>query len=155
MGAAASNASLLRGLGLAMSPSSSSAKQESTGSQWNGHGKADCNPVVSGLGLGLPSEGGPALTGMMMGPSSLFMNKPTTLDLLGLGMAPGGASSGGLSALLTSIGGGGMEIAAAGSPFGAGVAADATAEPASDRKHIGPAGSPVERGSFPCMFHDG
>ncbi|XP_010664668.1 zinc finger protein GAI-ASSOCIATED FACTOR 1 isoform X2 [Vitis vinifera] len=136
MGAAASNASLLRGLGLAMSPSSS-AQQDSSTTQWSGHVKADSNPVGAGLGLGLPSEGGPALTGLMMSPSSLFVNKPTTLDLLGLGMVPGGASTAGLSALLTSISGGGLDIAAAGSPFGG--AAAATAEAAPDRKPNGPA----------------
>lgn len=119
-----------------MSPSSS-AQQDSSTTQWSGHVKADSNPVGAGLGLGLPSEGGPALTGLMMGPSSLFVNKPTTLDLLGLGMVPGGASTAGLSALLTSISGGGLDIAAAGSPLGG--AAAATAEAAPDRKHNGPA----------------
>ena len=145
MGAAASNASLLRGLGLAMSPPPSSAQLDSSGSsstQWSGHVKGDSHPVGAGLGLGLPSEGGvgggPALTGLMMGggPSSLLVNKPTTLDLLGLGIGPGGASTPGLSALLTSIGGGSLDLAAAGSPFGVGGAA---AEAAPDLKHNGPA----------------
>lgn len=137
MGAAASNASLLRGLGLAMS-TSSSVQQDSSNTEWSGHVKADSSRLVgAGLGLGLPSEGGgPALTGLMIGPSSLLVNKPTTLDLLGLGIGPGGASTPGLSALLTSIGGGSLDIAAAGSPFGA---AAATAEAAPDIKHNGTA----------------
>ncbi|XP_021896422.1 protein indeterminate-domain 2-like isoform X2 [Carica papaya] len=96
MGAAASSPSLLRGLGLAV-PSSSG--QDS-------HVTAEGNPVTAGLGLGLPSEGTSSLTDGIMGPSSLFGNRPTTLDLLGLGIGAGGASTSGLSALLPSFGGG-------------------------------------------------
>ena len=132
MGVAASNTSLLRGLGMATSPSLS-AQQDSSTIQWSGHVKADSNPVGAGLGLGLPSEGGPALIGLMMGPSSLFVNKPTTLVLLGLGMVPGGASVAGLSALLASISSGGLDIATAGG------GATATAKAAPDKKHNEPA----------------
>jgi hypothetical protein len=97
MGSTASNASLLRGLGLAAPPPSSSG-QDSTAMQWNGHGRAAENTLVTdGLGLRLPSGG-----------SSGLMGQPMTRDLLGLGIGggSGGASTRGLSALLNSFGGG-------------------------------------------------
>ncbi|XP_059455493.1 zinc finger protein GAI-ASSOCIATED FACTOR 1-like [Corylus avellana] len=99
MGSTASNASLLRGLGLAApSASSSSPGQDSTAMQWNGHGRAaESTLVTDGLGLGLPSGG-----------SSGLMGQPMTRDLLGLSIGSGGgASTRGLSALLNSFGGGG------------------------------------------------
>ncbi|RDX99990.1 Protein indeterminate-domain 1 [Mucuna pruriens] len=86
-----SNASLLRGLGLATTSSSSSfVKQEN-------------HPVVDSLGLGLPCGSGD-VTDAMMGSSPSFVGQPMTRDLLGLSIG-GGASRGGLSALLTSFGG--------------------------------------------------
>ncbi|KAL6993616.1 hypothetical protein U1Q18_011727 [Sarracenia purpurea var. burkii] len=88
MGAAATNASLLRGFGIVSSTTSSSSSGQQ---EWDGR------PIEPGLGLGLPSVFGP---------------KQTTLDLFGLGMAAGGGPSGGLSALMTSIGGG-LDVAAA------------------------------------------
>ncbi|GLT39074.1 hypothetical protein SLA2020_132820 [Shorea laevis] len=110
MGAAASNASLLRGLGI-VSSSSSSAQQDSL--QW---GQTQVEPdnasVPAGLGLGLPCDGSSGLKELMMGTPSVFGPKQTTLDFLGLGMAAGGNPSGGLSALITSIGGG-LDMAAA------------------------------------------
>ncbi|XP_065881362.1 zinc finger protein GAI-ASSOCIATED FACTOR 1-like [Euphorbia lathyris] len=82
MGATSSNTSFLRGLGLSVSPS---AGQDNN--QWDV--KPDTNSVAAGLSLG--GE-------MMMSTAPLFGNKPTTLDLLGLGI---GASS----AFLNSYGG--------------------------------------------------
>ncbi|WCJ35274.1 C2H2-like zinc finger protein [Euphorbia peplus] len=76
MGATSSNTSFLRGLGLSISPNSSE--------QW-GDVKPDPNSITPGLGLGLPSGE------MMMGTAPLFGNKPTTLDLLGLGIGAGSA----------------------------------------------------------------
>ncbi|XP_039032483.1 zinc finger protein GAI-ASSOCIATED FACTOR 1-like isoform X2 [Hibiscus syriacus] len=99
MGAAASNPSLLRGLGLTIS-SAPSAGQDL-------NAKSDSNR----------SSG---LTNPMIDSSSLFGNKPTTLDLLGLGMANGVASSNGLSALLASFGGGFNVGATTMTTFGAG-----------------------------------
>lgn len=65
--------------------------------------------MASGLGLGLPTDG----PDLMMGPSSIYGNRPTTLDLFGLGVVgDGGASTAGFSALLTSMGGG-IDVAAA------------------------------------------
>ncbi|CAK9178537.1 unnamed protein product [Ilex paraguariensis] len=101
MGSTASNSSFLRGLGLAIPPSSDHQDRNSattTTKQWNGHARRDGNPVASGFCLGLPSEG------------------PTTLDLLGLGPGGSGASTGGLSALLHSMGNS-LDIAA-GASFG-------------------------------------
>ncbi|KAJ4833944.1 hypothetical protein Tsubulata_016652 [Turnera subulata] len=100
MGATSSDPSFLRNLGLSVT-SSSSAGRESNGNQWPM--KQERNPMsAAGLGLGLPPSGD-----VMMGSSSLFGNKPTTLDLLGLGM-------GGSSALLNSYGvGGGFNMGAA------------------------------------------
>ncbi|PSS17210.1 Protein indeterminate-domain like [Actinidia chinensis var. chinensis] len=95
MGATGSG-SLLRGLGLEL-PSSS-----------NNLVKTENISIESGLVLGLPT-GGPS---HFMGPSSLYGNEPTTLDLLGLGMGGGGASTAGFSALLTSMGGG-LDVATA------------------------------------------
>ncbi|MBA0581720.1 hypothetical protein Gorai_023893, partial [Gossypium raimondii] len=100
MGAAASNASLLRGLGIV----SSSAPQENL--QW---GQAQVDPdnasIAAGVGLGLPCDGSSGLKELMMG-TPVFGPKQTTLDFLGLGVAAGGNPTAGLSALITSIGGG-------------------------------------------------
>ncbi|MBA0643308.1 hypothetical protein Goklo_027616, partial [Gossypium klotzschianum] len=100
MGAAASNASLLRGLGIV----SSSAPQENL--QW---GQAQVDPdnasIAAGVGLGLPCDGSSGLKELMMG-TPVFGPKQTTLDFLGLGVAAGGNANAGLSALITSIGGG-------------------------------------------------
>jgi hypothetical protein len=102
MGSTASNASLLRGLGLAAPPSSSSSPgQDSTAMQWNGRGRAaESTLVTDGLGLGLPSGG-----------SSGLIGQPMTRDLLGLSIGGGGASTRGLSALLNSFGGGSFDVA--------------------------------------------
>ncbi|OVA04541.1 zinc finger protein [Macleaya cordata] len=111
MGAAATNASLLRGFGISVS--SSSGERENM--QWSHTIDNEPGPAAPGLGIGLPCDGAAGLTELMMGPSSLFGPRPTTLDLLGLGIGAGGASKGGLSALITSIGGGGggFDVAAA------------------------------------------
>ncbi|KAL1815460.1 hypothetical protein ACET3Z_018034 [Daucus carota] len=101
MGATATNASLLRGLGVVSS--SSSAGQQ----HWNGQQfESGSASLAAGLGLGLPYDGGSGLKELMMGTPSVFDPKYTTLDLLGLGMAAGGGPTGELSALMTSIGSG-------------------------------------------------
>ncbi|KAJ6907305.1 zinc finger protein GAI-ASSOCIATED FACTOR 1-like [Populus alba x Populus x berolinensis] len=117
MGAAATNASLLRGLGI-VSSSSSSAQPDNM--QW-GHRQMEPEnaSVTAGLGLGLPCDGGSGLKELMMGTPSVFGPKHATLDFLGLGMAAGGSPSGGLSALITSIGSG-LDVAAAAASFGGG-----------------------------------
>ncbi|XP_024013682.1 protein indeterminate-domain 2 isoform X2 [Eutrema salsugineum] len=103
MGATSSGGSLLRGLGIV---SSSSPSMDSI--------------VPHGLGLGLPcgGESSSGLKELMMGNSSVFGPKQTTLDFLGLGRAVGNGGGGpgnGLSAL---VGGtGGVDVAAA---FGSG-----------------------------------
>ncbi|XVF15727.1 hypothetical protein REPUB_Repub09cG0180600 [Reevesia pubescens] len=116
MGAAATNASLLRGFGI-VSSSSSSGQQDNL--QW---GQRQVEPdnasVAAGLGLGLPCDGNSGLKELMMG-TPVFDPKQTTLDFLGLGMAAGGSPNGGLSALITSIGGG-LDVAAAAASFGGG-----------------------------------
>ncbi|KDP31793.1 hypothetical protein JCGZ_12254 [Jatropha curcas] len=116
IGAAATNASLLRGFGIVSS--SSSAQQDNM--QW-GHRQIEPEntSVTAGLGLGLPCDGGSGLKELMMGTPSVFGPKQTTLDFLGLGMAAGGSPSSGLSALITSIGSG-MDVAAAAASFGGG-----------------------------------
>lgn len=96
MGSTASNASLLRGLGLAATTSSSTG-QDSTAMQWDGHRRAESTLGTDGLGLEHPPGG------------SSLMGQPMTRDLLGMGIGGGGGggpSSRGLSALLTSFGGG-------------------------------------------------
>lgn len=84
MGPASSNASLLRGLGIVSSSSPNATEIETD----------------SGLGLGLSCDGGSGLKELMLGTPSVFGPKHTTLDLLGLGMAVSGGSTGGLSALM-------------------------------------------------------
>lgn len=114
MGAAATNASLLRGFGI-VSSTSSSGQQENL--QWNRQQmEPESTSVAAGLGLGLPCDEGSGLKELMMGTPSLFGPKQTTLDLLGLGMAASGSPSGGLSALITSIGGG-LDVAAAAATY--------------------------------------
>ncbi|KAM6591615.1 hypothetical protein CsatA_014220 [Cannabis sativa] len=116
MGAAATNASLLRGLGI-VSSSSSSGHQENL--QWPQRQVEQDSNSVPGLGLGLPCDGNSGLKELMMGTPSMFGPKQTTLDFLGLGMAAGGSQNGGLSALITSIGGG-LDVATAAASFGGG-----------------------------------
>ncbi|XP_023002965.1 protein indeterminate-domain 2-like isoform X2 [Cucurbita maxima] len=104
VGAAASNASLLRGLGL-VSSSSAAAQQEILA--WNHQRRVEPDDVsfAAGLGLGLPCDGNSGLKQLTRGNHSMFAPKHTTLDFLGLGMAAGGSPNSGLAALITSIGG--------------------------------------------------
>ncbi|RWW08933.1 hypothetical protein GW17_00027599 [Ensete ventricosum] len=112
MGSAATGSSFLRGFGLDAAPSGQQQEGlQYSGFRWGHHHHAqqqqsetEPSPMLSaGLGLGLPYE-----PDLMMASSQLFGPKPATLDFLGLGMGPvGGAPNGGLSALMTSIGGGG------------------------------------------------
>ncbi|XP_047956820.1 zinc finger protein GAI-ASSOCIATED FACTOR 1-like [Salvia hispanica] len=90
MGAAASNTSLLRGLGIASSSSSPSVSHD--------------GPSLAGLGLACDSGSG--LKELMLGTPSIFGPKHTTLDLLGLGMAATGGSTSGLSVLMN----GGLDV---------------------------------------------
>lgn len=114
MGAAATNASLLRGFGIVSSSTSSSGQQEWSARQ----GEPEGASLSAGLGLGLPYDGGSSLKELMMGTPSVFGPKHTTLDLLGLGIAAGGGPTSGLSALMTSMGGGLDVATAAGASFG-------------------------------------
>ncbi|KAG2408714.1 Protein indeterminate-domain 1 [Vigna angularis] len=109
MGAAATNASLLRGLGILSSSSASTPSGQQNGLQWGQPQlESESVSVPAGLGLSLPCDGDSGLKELMTGTPSMFGPKHTTLDFLGLGMAAGG----GLSALITSIGGG-LDVAAA------------------------------------------
>ncbi|KAK8446576.1 hypothetical protein SEVIR_9G508700v4 [Setaria viridis] len=124
MGATSSSSSFLRCLGLdvSSSPGASSSGQQhhheamqaslpdTSMQQWPQRMEPEPSPMLSpGLGLGLPydSSGAPVcLPDLMMGQSSLFSGKPATLDFLGLGMSPTGASaSRGFSAFIQPIGG--------------------------------------------------
>lgn len=118
MGATGSSSSFLRGLGLELQ-SSVDNQDTATARQWNNSHvvvKPESNSsVAAGLGLGLHTDGAASgLTNLMVGPPSFYGNKPTTLDLLGLGIGAGGASTAGFSALFTSLGGG-LDVAAAAS----------------------------------------
>lgn len=132
IGATSSTPSFLRGLGLAVSSSSSGQ---------DGNGKQDNNSASAAAGLGLGLSSG--LTDAMMDPSSLFGSKPTTLDLLGLGIGAGGASTSGLSALLTSFGGG-FNVGGSSVSYGGGRGRESSPggepwEGAPERKPNGPA----------------
>ncbi|XP_021839373.1 zinc finger protein GAI-ASSOCIATED FACTOR 1 [Spinacia oleracea] len=107
----ANGGSLLRGLGL-VSSTSSTGPSESL--QWTSRQiePDHSSPVQSSLGLGLPCDEGSGLKELMIGNSSMFGPKQPTLDFLGLGMAAGGSPNGGLSALITSMGNG-LDVAAA------------------------------------------
>nr|XP_016482651.1 PREDICTED: protein indeterminate-domain 1-like isoform X3 [Nicotiana tabacum] len=102
MGATSSNNSFLRGLGLAMSSTSTSDNISRV--------KLENNVELPGLGIPLPSNGPSGQwTDLMMGPSHesmMFGNKPPTLDFLGLGNDANVTSSNGFSALLSSMDGG-------------------------------------------------
>ncbi|KAK9030464.1 hypothetical protein V6N11_031891 [Hibiscus sabdariffa] len=116
MGAAASNSSLLRGLGIVSSSSSISAQHDNL--QW---GQTQVEPenasIAAGLGLGLPCDESSGLKELMMG-TPVFGPKQATLDFLGLGVAASGTPNGDFSALITSIGGG-LDVSAAAASFGA------------------------------------
>ncbi|KAJ0728555.1 putative transcription factor C2H2 family [Helianthus annuus] len=99
MGATASGASLLRGYGLERDD-------------------ADGGSSI-GLGLGVGFDGRPGLQELMLGTPSVYGPKHATLDFLGLGMAVGGGTTNGLSALMTSIGGG-LDVTRGVSSFGLG-----------------------------------
>lgn len=126
IGASSSSPSLLRGLGLTMSSSSADNQQENTNSA----------SAAAGLGLGLSS----GYTDAMMDPSSLFGSKPTTLDLLGLGVGADGTSTTGLSALLTSFSGGSFNVRQSAASYGGrGSSPGETWEGATERKPNGSA----------------
>ncbi|KAK9050595.1 hypothetical protein SSX86_030435 [Deinandra increscens subsp. villosa] len=99
MGASASGASLLRGYGLERDDTDGGAS--------------------IGLGLGVGYDGRSGLQELMMGTPSVYGPKHTTLDFLGLGMAVGGGTTNGLSALMTSIGSS-LDVPTAVSSFGLG-----------------------------------
>jgi hypothetical protein len=135
MGATASGSSFLKGFGLDISSPSSSEQHQDRGirenglHQWDQQLQPETAPLLSaGLGLGLQSlhyENSPMnLPDLMMGPSSLFVSKPATVDFLGLGMGPTvGSPTGGFPGLIQPIRGGfdlGAGNGLAGEPFGGG-----------------------------------
>lgn len=137
MGATGSSSSFLRGLGLELQ-SSVDNQDTATARQWNNSHvvvKPESNSsVAAGLGLGLHTDGAASgLTNSMVGPPSFYGNKPTTLDLLGLGIGAGGASTAGFSALFTSLGGG-LDVAAAASFGGVNSSAEESWKGSSERK---------------------
>lgn len=101
VGASASNASLLLGLGM-VPYSSPNITQELSHKTI----ESDGSSLAAGLGLGLACDSGSGLKELMLGTPSVFGPKHATLDLLGLGMAASRGSTSGLSALMTSINGG-------------------------------------------------
>lgn len=137
MGATGSSSSFLRGLGLDLQ-SSVDNQDTATARQWNNSHvvvKPESNSSVgAGLGLGLHTDGAASgLTNLMVGPPSFYGNKPTTLDLLGLGIGAGGASTAGFSALFTSLGGG-LDVAAAASFGGVNSSAEESWKGSSESK---------------------
>ncbi|GAA0141277.1 non-receptor serine/threonine protein kinase [Lithospermum erythrorhizon] len=110
-----SGGSFLRGLGLTISSSSDHQENRSSTirtsndsppSQWNSNVKLEGNQAgSSGLGLGIQTNGSLGMNDYMMGSSTMFHDKPTTLDLLGLGISPPGASPAGYSSFVNSMGG--------------------------------------------------
>lgn len=79
--------------------------------------KPESNSSIT-AGLGLHTDrAATGLTNLMVGPLSFYGNKPTKLDLLGLGIGAGRASTVSFSALFTSIGGR-LDVEAAATSFG-------------------------------------
>ncbi|CAN4093834.1 unnamed protein product [Withania somnifera] len=117
MGSTTSNNLFLRGLGLAMSSSTSAPDENPLAMRTHANlsqvklenNIADVPPV---LGIQHPSNAPSGLTDLMMGPSvshqtsMMFGSKPPTLDFLGLGNGPSGTPSNGFSAFLSSMEGG-------------------------------------------------
>ncbi|GMH13882.1 hypothetical protein Nepgr_015723 [Nepenthes gracilis] len=109
MGTPASCASLFSGLDLRRTASSSSQRDNTAegSTQWNNysHGVVKPESCCGSARDGLSSDDGFGVSGPLVGGSSriLFGTKPTTLDLLGLGIGPSNASTSGLSALLSSM----------------------------------------------------
>ncbi|GAB2291310.1 hypothetical protein Dimus_025568 [Dionaea muscipula] len=118
MGSTTSSSSLLGGFSNIASPLPNQL-QGSAAVQWNGALGAvpvkveNGGSAEDGLRLGLPSDH-PVLFGVSgpgpgpppmvdTNPGLLFGSRPTTLDLLGLGIAPGNASPSDLSAFLSSM----------------------------------------------------
>ncbi|KAJ4783313.1 Zinc finger protein [Rhynchospora pubera] len=132
MGATSSGTSFLKGFGLDISsPSPSEQHQdreirESGLQHWGQQLGHETAPLLSaGLGLGLHYENSPMdLPDLMMGPSSLFVSKPTTVDFLGLGMGPTVRSPAGVFPGLIQPIRGSLDLGAgsgsAGEPFGGG-----------------------------------
>uniref|UniRef100_A0A7N0TML5 Uncharacterized protein n=1 Tax=Kalanchoe fedtschenkoi TaxID=63787 RepID=A0A7N0TML5_KALFE len=116
MGYSSSGSPLLRGLGVVTSLPSRSIQREVLG--WNGmHMRSENTSFHASPRLGPEYDASSRFNELMMGNSSIFEPKPTTLDFLGLGMSAGGGSTGGLSALLTSIEGG-LDVSAAAASYG-------------------------------------
>lgn len=115
------NSADIQGNGIISSATATSAvaSASSTAKWMMTHVKSENSSIAPGqLGLGLPSDhAASGLTDLMRGPPTIYGGKPATLDLLGLGMGPGAPSSDGISAYLTSMGGG-LDVTAATSPFG-------------------------------------
>ncbi|KAI3901911.1 hypothetical protein MKW98_027208 [Papaver atlanticum] len=110
MGAAATSASLLRGLGFSVSGSSSSQQQQQTENlQWDTSGSNNLHQHQ------IDNHGGAGLSDGLGLPSSLFGSKPATLDFLGLGMGRGGGGSS-FSSLMNSVDAN-LNIANADGPF--------------------------------------
>ncbi|XP_026456082.1 protein indeterminate-domain 2-like isoform X2 [Papaver somniferum] len=110
MGAAATSASLLRGLGFSVSGSSSSQQQQQTENlQWDTSGSNNLHQHQ------IDNHGGAGLSDGLGVPSSLFGRKPATLDFLGLGMDRGGGGSS-FSSLMNSVDAN-LNIANAAGPF--------------------------------------
>ncbi|KAL8160391.1 hypothetical protein V2J09_001928 [Rumex salicifolius] len=99
MGATGIGGSLLLGLGLVSSSTSSSSPVQPENLPWN-------TRQVEMESSSLQCDEGSGLKELMMGSSPGYGPKHPTLDFLGLGMAVGGSPSSSLSALVSSMGGG-------------------------------------------------
>ncbi|XP_057491824.1 zinc finger protein GAI-ASSOCIATED FACTOR 1-like [Actinidia eriantha] len=117
MGATATNASFLRGLGIVSSTLAPSGPPD-----WDRRQiEPESGSLAAGLGLGLPCDSSSGLKELMIGASSMFRPKQTTLSLLGLGVAASGGPTSDLSSLMTSVdGSGGLNVATAAALFGGG-----------------------------------
>ncbi|CAH8348130.1 unnamed protein product [Eruca vesicaria subsp. sativa] len=102
MGSTSSGGSLLRGLGIVSTTSSPM--------------ELSSHDAGFGLGLGLPCSSGTGLKELMMGNSSVFDPKQTTLDFLGLGRAVGNNNPGG--GLSSALWGAGMDVFGSGKDIG-------------------------------------
>jgi hypothetical protein len=126
MGSTTSNSSFLHGLGFTPADHIPDNKTVNNNTQ-----TAEEHRSSMQCGLGLRLDGVSSYPDLMMGPSALFPNRPTTLDLLGIGSRATGGTRNDFSDFFTSISSG---LDVSGVSFGVNGGSGENWEDAGDRK---------------------